>query len=836
MAGTQQKHCQGVLLPDTDKGSEPLAGCLCQTAGQEGSGPPCSYLRATALEDHTALGHSQKGPQAPRQSTGVAGHLGCFSFLSHEEEYLQATVGCVPYVIILGQNCDAKYQVLNSLLGERLLPVTRLGQGCGAEEGCKRRRLRFTYGRQTRLSLALPGQYELVHQLAAHRGRWETIPEEDLEIGEACEDPAHRLAELEVTLHHQLLQHKKRWDPAMVRPALIGGVSRSAEAMGSCYSCLYRDTIPDNHPTRFKVTNVDDEGNELGSGSMELTQTELILHTRKRDAVRWPYLCLRRYGYDSNLFSFESGRRCQTGQGIFAFKCSRAEEIFNLLQELMQCNSINVVEEPVIITRNSHPAELDLPRTPQTPNTPAYTVPGFPNGYPGYPVGGDGSSHPSTRHPSLGEDSTHGLIGIEDQAHTYVNTASADGESHGRHCVHSLPEVRPNPYPESARGGVGPGGHPGIHCCPLEERNPQVFLQPPTGEVKFMLGPTPAQCRLMEREREALAKQLHVHHHTHLSGEAQVLGVYSVEVSGSLDHGRVPLKKFKSVRQQMKDSGKLKAIHYTDPGLKYQGLHPNVYAPSTNEPLMNYADMSYYGPITIGTPAQSFYVLFDTGSSNLWVASTYCSSQACTNHPVFDPTQSSTWSSNGQSFSLQYGTGSLSGVFGYDTVTQPGGGTEHQRAWQQPQYCIIEGIGNNSTAVYDIIYSWTFFYSCIILLLFSFRNEAQGSEVTFGGVDQSRYTGSIYWTDVTSELYWQIGINGFLINNQETGWCKGGCQAIVDTGTSLLTCPQQYLGYLQQYIGAQANENGEHMEECNNMSDLPYLTFTINGIDFALSP
>lgn len=62
---------------------------------------------------------------------------------------------------------------------------------------------------------------------------------------------------------------------------------------------------------------MDDEGNELGSGTMELTQTELVLHTRKRDAIRWPYLCLRRYGYDSNLFSFESGRRCQTGQGEF---------------------------------------------------------------------------------------------------------------------------------------------------------------------------------------------------------------------------------------------------------------------------------------------------------------------------------------------------------------------------------------------------------------------------------------------------------------------------------------------------------------------------------------
>ncbi|XP_066559096.1 fibroblast growth factor receptor substrate 3 [Amia ocellicauda] len=301
--------------------------------------------------------------------------------------------------------------------------------------------------------------------------------------------------------------------------------------MGSCWSCLYRDTIPDNHPTKFKVTNVDDEGNELGSGTMELTQTELILHTRKRDAVRWPYLCLRRYGYDSNLFSFESGRRCQTGQGIFAFKCSRAEEIFNLLQELMQCNSINVVEEPVIITHSSHAPELDLPRTPQSPNTPAYTVQGFPNGYPGYPVSAD-SSHASTRHPSLADEHGHSLLALEDQAHTYVNTASVEGEVRGRHCVHSLPEVRPGPYPESARGG---GGHPPIHCCPLEERNPQVYLQPPSGEVKFVLGPTPAQRRLLEREREreVLGPHMHMHHPHHLSLD---VGGGGTECEG----GRVP--------------------------------------------------------------------------------------------------------------------------------------------------------------------------------------------------------------------------------------------------------------------------------------------------------
>uniref|UniRef100_A0A673C1K6 Dual serine/threonine and tyrosine protein kinase n=1 Tax=Sphaeramia orbicularis TaxID=375764 RepID=A0A673C1K6_9TELE len=127
-------------------------------------------------------------------------------------EFLCNTVGAAPYILVLGQDCAARYQLLNCLLGERLLPLgPEAGEACEGVQGtvCKRRKLCFSHGRQTRLSLALPGQYELVHQLAANCGRWDTVPREDLEIHEECEDPAHRLAELEITLHHPLLQEAK---------------------------------------------------------------------------------------------------------------------------------------------------------------------------------------------------------------------------------------------------------------------------------------------------------------------------------------------------------------------------------------------------------------------------------------------------------------------------------------------------------------------------------------------------------------------------------------------------------------------------------------------------
>uniref|UniRef100_A0A2R9AWP2 Dual serine/threonine and tyrosine protein kinase n=1 Tax=Pan paniscus TaxID=9597 RepID=A0A2R9AWP2_PANPA len=162
----------------------------------------CSHNH-TCLSSLTGGGGAERGPAGDVAETGLqAGQLSCISFPPKEEKYLQQIVDCLPCILILGQDCNVKCQLLNLLLGVQVLPTTKLG----SEESCKLRRLRFTYGTQTRVSLALPGQYELVHTLVAHQGNWETIPEEDLEVQENNEDAAHVLAELEVTMHHALLQ------------------------------------------------------------------------------------------------------------------------------------------------------------------------------------------------------------------------------------------------------------------------------------------------------------------------------------------------------------------------------------------------------------------------------------------------------------------------------------------------------------------------------------------------------------------------------------------------------------------------------------------------------
>ncbi|XP_022437159.1 gastricsin [Delphinapterus leucas] len=314
---------------------------------------------------------------------------------------------------------------------------------------------------------------------------------------------------------------------------------------------------------------------------------------------------------------------------------------------------------------------------------------------------------------------------------------------------------------------------------------------------------------------------------------------------------KVPVKKLKSIRETMKEKGILEDFlrtHKYDPAQKYRFSDFSV----ASEP-MDYMDAAYFGEISIGTPPQNFLVLFDTGSSNLWVPSVYCQSQACTSHTRFNPSLSSTYSTNGQTFSLQYGSGSLTGFFGYDTLTVQGIKVPNQEfglSEKEPGtnflYAKFDGImgmaypalsmGGAPTALQGMLQEGALTSPVFSFYLSSQQGSQDGGAVIFGGVDSSLYTGQIHWAPVTQELYWQIGIEEFLIGDQATGWCSQGCQAVVDTGTSLLTVPQQFMSSLLQATGAEEDQYGQFFVDCNSIQSLPTLTFIINGVQFPLPP
>merc|ERR1719382_875995 len=84
-------------------------------------------------------------------------------------------------------------------------------------------------------------------------------------------------------------------------------------------------------------------------------------------------------------------------------------------------------------------------------------------------------------------------------------------------------------------------------------------------------------------------------------------------------------------------------------------------------PISDYQNAQYFGPIKVG--GQDFKVIFDTGSSNVWVPGKTCGFLTCWLHPRFDESKSSTFEKDGRPYNVTYGSGPVKGVFGKDTVT-----------------------------------------------------------------------------------------------------------------------------------------------------------------------
>ncbi|KAK6454451.1 aspartic proteinase precursor [Scheffersomyces xylosifermentans] len=272
---------------------------------------------------------------------------------------------------------------------------------------------------------------------------------------------------------------------------------------------------------------------------------------------------------------------------------------------------------------------------------------------------------------------------------------------------------------------------------------------------------------------------------------------------------------------------------------------------SHEAPLTNYLNAQYFTEISLGTPAQNFKVILDTGSSNLWVPSQECSSLACFLHTKYDHDASSSYKANGSEFSIQYGSGAMEGYVSQDTLiigdlvipkqdfaeatSEPG------LAFAFGKFDGILGLAYDTISVNKIVPP---IYNAINSGLldkpqFAFylgdtnKDENDGGLATFGGYEEDAFTGKITWLPVRRKAYWEVSFEGIGLGDEFAELHNTG--AAIDTGTSLITLPSSLAEIINAKIGATKSWSGQYQVECEKRDTLPDLTLNFAGYNFTLS-
>ncbi|KAI8362647.1 rhizopuspepsin II [Blakeslea trispora] len=264
-------------------------------------------------------------------------------------------------------------------------------------------------------------------------------------------------------------------------------------------------------------------------------------------------------------------------------------------------------------------------------------------------------------------------------------------------------------------------------------------------------------------------------------------------------------------------------------------------------PVTDYmGDVEYYGVVGIGTPEQKFRLDFDTGSSDLWVASTLCSS--CTRQNRYNPNQSSTYKADGRSWSISYGDGSTAnGILGTDTVDLGGlkiqgqtielARTESSSFASGPNDGLL-GLGFDTITTVrgiktpvDNLISQGLISSPVFGVYLGKASNGGGGEYVFGGYDSSKFSGSLKTVPVNkSQGYWGINIGGLSAGNTRVASSFSG---ILDTGTTLLLLTNSVADAVARTYGATANSDGTYLIDCDTSNFSP-LVFSINGATFQI--
>ncbi|KAG8735641.1 Type I transmembrane sorting receptor [Ceratobasidium sp. 428] len=265
-----------------------------------------------------------------------------------------------------------------------------------------------------------------------------------------------------------------------------------------------------------------------------------------------------------------------------------------------------------------------------------------------------------------------------------------------------------------------------------------------------------------------------------------------------------------------------------------------------NEPLTDEQEELWAGKITIGTPPQEFLVDFDTGSADLWVPSSTCTSKGCGAHKNFDVSKSSTVEPQSGNFSIFYGDGSSSsGPIFTDTVTVAGltvkkqffsAVTQESDSFAQDPSDGLMGLAfssisnmNESTPIENLAST-----GAIKSNVFSFKLASNGSELFFGGTNSELFTGDIAFSPLTSKTFWLT--NGAATAGDKEAYSGG---MIIDSGTTLIVGPKDSVDSFWKAAGGEQCDakvcggDGFYTYDC---ASPPSVAFKFGDASFAMSP
>jgi len=283
----------------------------------------------------------------------------------------------------------------------------------------------------------------------------------------------------------------------------------------------------------------------------------------------------------------------------------------------------------------------------------------------------------------------------------------------------------------------------------------------------------------------------------------------------------------------------LRGPQFADQVLVAEGKTENVV-------IKDYSNAQYFGELEIGTPPQKFIVIFDTGSSNLWVPQTGCHNCGYWfvhgGKSKYDQTASSSYAHDGANFKIEYGSGSVHGYFSQDTVTLADDIAITGQKFAEVQDAGGLGVGyimGKFDGIMGLAFeelslggAATVFKNAVDqqvvnqpVFAFSLGDNSDG-ELTFGGYDDDKFQGDITWVPLSDPKYWEIQMDNIQIGSYSSGATPG----IIDSGTSLITGPASEVRKIARLVGASANWlTGQYTIPCDKVAGLPDLEFHVNG-------